>query len=365
MKKPEDRRSSPPEEDVLLPPSGEDEDVPYEIDPASIAQRRAQDGVRKTRKQKQELKTPLTESLDELTAEDFSVRPKRKKSSRGFTATQWVVLALCLSVFVFSGYKVAGNLLEYAEAKKQYDELKEIFYSSLALSDQLVEPLPAPSTPDLLSSMQTSGADVDFNTTLSDLGEEENYQVILARLAKLKSLNDDTYGWLTVSGTDVDYPVVQGDDNEYYLYHSFYKNYLNSGSIFVDASCLSPLENRNTVIYGHNMKDGTMFRSLHRLKDQTYFDSAEIRLMTPEGIYVYEVYSVHQPHEMDRFFYTDFTDATWQEFLDWTKAQSFFENDDVQLSVSDRVITLSTCVSQNERSYRLAVHGVLRRIITA
>ncbi len=329
-----------------------------------IAQRRAKDGVRLSRKEKAPLSTPLTQSLDALTEEDFTTRKKRKKTSRGFTVGQWIVFGLCAALFVFSGYKFAGNLLEYAEAKKQYDELKEIFYSATSSADYLAEPLPAPSTPDLLSSMQTTAADAENSGTLAGLGEEENFQVILARLSKLKSLNEDTYGWLKVTGTDVDYPVVRGKDNDYYLRRSFYKSYLNSGSIFADASCLSPAENRNTVIYGHNMKDGTMFHSLHNLNNQTYFDAAEIRLMTSEGIYVYEVYSVHQPHEMDKFFYTEFTDAEWQDFLNWTKEQSFFPNSDVSLSVSDKIITLSTCVSTTEEAaYRFVVHGVLREVI--
>lgn len=331
---------------------------------AKIAQRRAKDGVRLSRKEKKRVETPLTESLDRLTEEDFSKRQKRKKTSRGFTVGQWVMLSLCAAIFLFSGYKVAMNLFEYAEAKKQYDELKEIFYSASSSADYLAEPLPAPSTPDLLSSMQTSAADAQQNQAPTGFGEEENLQVILARLSKLKSLNADTYGWITVSGTDVDYPVVQGEDNDYYLRRSFYKSYLNSGSIFADAACLSPSEGRNTVIYGHNMKDGTMFHSLHNLNNQTYFDNAVIRLMTTEGIYVYEVYSVHQPHEMDRFFYTEFNDAEWQDFLDWTKAQSFFPNNDVSLSLSDQVITLSTCISTTQQeAYRFVVHGVLREVI--
>lgn len=334
------------------------------IDPASIAHRRAVDGIRRKKRVKQTPVTPLTESLDRLKAEDFTKQGKRKKSSRGFTVTQWVLLGVCGAVFAFSLWRVAANLFEYAEAQRQYEELKELFYSASTGGDYLPEPSLAPSTPDLTTSMQQNAADKQQNSILSGFGTEENYSVIQARLKKLKSLNADTYGWLTVSGTDVDYPVVQGPDNDYYLRRSFYQSTLNAGSIFVDASCSTPAESRNTVIYGHNMKDGTMFHSLHNLKNQTYFDAAEIRLMTENGVFVYEVYSVHQPHETAQFFYTDFTDVTWQEFLDWTKAQSLFDNSNVSLSSSDKVITLSTCVSTTtEEPYRFVVHGVLRKVI--
>ena len=351
------------QENLQNTPNTPEERTPVTIDEASIAQRRASDGSRIARKKKTVEKTPLVTSLDALTEKDFSKKSKCKKTSRSFTVGQWVILGLCAAVFIFSGFKFAGNLFEYAEAKKQYDELKEIFYSAMTSGDYLAEPLPAVSTPDLLSSMQTSAADKEQNATLGAMGDEDNFQLILARLTKLKSLNSDTYGWLRVSGTDVDYPVVQGKDNDYYLRRSFYKSYLNSGSIFVDAACGSPAESRNVVIYGHNMKDGTMFHSLHNLNNQTYFDAAEIRLMTEDGIYIYEVYSVHRPHEMDKFFYTEFNDAEWQEFLNWTKMQSFFPNSDVSLSPSDKVITLSTCVSTtNKEPYRFVVHGVLREV---
>lgn len=330
-----------------------------------IAQRRATDGVKLRRREKKNaLATPLTESLDALTMDDFSKRVKRKKTSRGFTATQWVALGLCVGIFLFSAYQVAYNLFEYAEAKRQYDDLKELFYEPLSASDVLPEPLSAPSTPDWQAAMDAHAAGEDLDEFYYGSDDGENFQLVLARLAKLKAQNADTYGWIRVSSTDIDYPVVQGADNDFYLRRSFYKSYLNSGSIFADAACLSPLENRNTVLYGHNMKDGSMFHSLHNLSEQAYFDSAEIRLMTPEGIFVYEVYSVHRPHETDRFFHTEFTDASWYEFLSWTKAQSIFDNSAISVTSSDRIITLSTCVSTTtEEPYRFVVHGVLRKVI--
>lgn len=330
-----------------------------------IAQRRAVDGVRRARKEKRRPKTALTESLDALTEADFTKKSGRRGSSRGFTVTQWVLFGLCFAVFAFAAWQVLVNFFDYAEAKRQYDDLKEIFYSSATGEDYLPEPAPAPATATLEDAMQTGETEVDENVT-SGFGGEVNYPVILARLTKLKSLNADTYGWITVSGTDVDYPVVQGDDNSFYLRRSFYKTALNSGSIFVDAACDVPAKNRNTVLYGHNMKDGTMFHSLHNLANQAYFEQAEIRLMTTEGIYVYDVYSVHKPHELEPFFYTQFTDAKWVEFLNWTKEQSIFPNSDVSLSPGDRVITLSTCISTTTQDpYRFVVHGVLREVIGA
>ena len=348
--------------------SAEAERDPADVVPTekNIAQRRTRDGVRLSKKEKKEVPvTPLTESLDALTMDDFSVKVKRKKTSRGFTATQWIALFVCVGIFAYSAYQVAYNLFEYAEAKRQYDDLKELFYAPLSADDSLPEPLPAASTPDWQAAMDAHAAGKDIDDLYygeNDTGE--SFQTVLARLTKLKSLNSDTYGWIKLTGTEIDYPVVQGDNNDYYLRRSFYKSYLNSGSIFADAACLSPSQNRNTVIYGHNMKDGTMFHTLHNLANPEYFESAEIRLMTTEGIFVYEVYSVHRPHETDRFFHTDFTEASWLEFISWTKAQSLIDNSAISVTAEDRVITLSTCISTTtEEPYRFVVHGVLRKVI--
>ena len=338
-------------------PVNEREQIPVE----KIAQRRAMDGVRRARRAPEKFQTPLTESLDKLTPDDFQNKGRKKPVRRGFTVTQWIALGLCLAVFVFAAYKVIVDLLDYAEAQKEYNALAELFYQGIGEGDTLAKTNVGATTTDLLTSMESPSE--DENTLLSG-GGTDNYPVIKARLQKLKAMNADTYGWIYVSGTSIDYPVMQSYSNDYYLRRGFYGNFLNSGSIFADSSCSSPKENRNTVLYGHNMKDGTMFHTLHNLKNRQYFDNAEIRLMTEEGIFVYEVYSVHVPKETDMFFHTSFNEAGWKEFLRWTQADSMFQKQDIELNPNDRVITLSTCTSTTtEEPYRFVVHGVLRKII--
>lgn len=340
-------------------PVGETPEIPVE----KIAQRRAVSGVRRARRAPEKPSTPLTESLERLTQDDFGNKGRRKPKRRGFTVTQWIALSLCLAVFLFAAYKVIVDLFDYAEAQKEYSALAELFYHGVGADDTLVKPLPGPTTMDLLTAMETP---VEEESSLLPGTPSDSYPIIKARLQKLKALNPDTYGWLYVSGTSIDYPVVQSSSNDYYLRRGFYGNFLNSGSIFADSTCSLPSENRNTVIYGHNMKDGTMFHTLHNLKNRQYFDSAEIRLMTEEGIFVYEVYSVHVPKESDMFFHTSFNDAGWREFLRWTKEDSVFVRQDLELKETDRVITLSTCTNTTtEEPYRFVVHGVLRRIIAS
>lgn len=341
---------------------------PASVPAEHIAERRAAAGFARETEEAPRAKTPFTESLDALKTSDFQRQPKKRKHRRGFTVTQWVALGLCFAVLAFSGYKVVANLFEYAEAQKQYNELWNVFYAASSGGDYLPESATAAATPTLLSSMESPVEDASAaqSELMAGLGEEESYQVIMARLEKLKSLNADTYGWLRVTGTGIDYPVVKGADNDFYLRRGFYKSFLSSGSIFADAACGAPADNRNTVLYGHNMKDGTMFHTLHNLKNKSYFDNAEIQLMTTEGIYIYEVYSVHTPHESDIFFHTSFSDAGWQGFLDWTHSDSMYLRQDVTLSPADKVITLSTCTTTTtEEPYRFVAHGKLVQVLTS
>ncbi len=336
------------------------------LEEGRIAQRAARRMERRAKAKEETIDNAFTRSLDALKAEDLKKQPRRKRHRRGFTVTQWIALGLCALVFIYAGVEVSETLFEYAEGQRQYDELRAIFYADTSADDYLPEPWPAVGAADWETSKQLAALQDEENPFASAAQSELDFQVILARLSKLKSLNADTYGWIKITGTDVDYPVMQGADNNFYLRRSFYKTPLNSGSIFVDSACSSPDENYNTVIYGHNMKDGTMFHSLFNLENESYFNSAEIRLMTPNGVYVYEVYSVHRPHETEQFFHTEFNPASYAEFVAWTKEQSLMDNSAISVTSSDKIITLSTCVSTtNEEPYRFVVHGVLRAIVTS
>ena len=101
---------------------------------------------------------------------------------------------------------------------------------------------------------------------------------------ELKAMNPDVCGWLTLDHTKIDYPVVQGTDNEYYLKHTFKKTEHVAGSIFLDKDNSPDFSNRKSILYGHNMKDGSMFQGLHKYENEQYLETHnKVYLYLPDG----------------------------------------------------------------------------------
>jgi SrtB family sortase len=155
--------------------------------------------------------------------------------------------------------------------------------------------------------------------------------------------------WLSGEGTPIDYPVMQGADNTYYLHHLFDGTQSKVGSLFIDYECDPRFTDRNTVIYGHNMADGSMLASLNGYKAQSYADEhSEFRLVTPDGVYRIEVFSAFaaSPAESGTDmspWALDWPDTTG--FVDWLlsmKGRSLITSDVTPIA-TDRIVTLCTC----------------------
>ena len=182
--------------------------------------------------------------------------------------------------------------------------------------------------------------------------------------ATLKATNSDIYAWLYVPGTAVDYPVACATDEAdgFYLDHNIYREYEFAGTIYSEKKNGTDLMHRNTVFYGHNMLNGTMFSSLHDFEDKEFFDTYDtIYLYTPGHIYTYKIFAAYEydnRHLLNSFDYSD--DAVWAEYLAYaTDPKTFTVNTrDVPVTVADRIVTLSTCVGWN-KNVRYLVQGVL------
>ena len=165
----------------------------------------------------------------------------------------------------------------------------------------------------------------------------------------LKDLNKDSRAWLTVLNTNVDYPVVQSNNNDFYLNHNFYKYSSSSGWPFLDYR--NNLNDKNIIIYAHNRLDGSMFGSLKKLKKS---NSTDIYLTTDKDTYVYKVFSVYEVKEEDYYLQTIFKDDEFDKFINTVKDRSI-KDYNVDVSNTKQVLTLSTCTIQDD--YRLVVHA--------
>ena len=172
----------------------------------------------------------------------------------------------------------------------------------------------------------------------------------------LSSINSDYQFWINVEGTNIDYPVVQGSDNDFYLNHDFNKNYLPAGSIFLDYR--NDFEtDYNTVIYGHHMRNSTMFGQMEKFKKEDFFEKNKtITLTSKNAIYEYEIFAIGV-YDADFGYNTvDFNDEDdFNNFLDKILSKSMYSRNIV--NSSDKIITLSTCSYEYDNA-RTAIFAV-------
>ena len=164
-------------------------------------------------------------------------------------------------------------------------------------------------------------------------------------------------GWLEMEAVDtINYPIVQGEDNDYYLHRTFQRTDNFAGSIFMDYMNKSNFGQRNTIVYGHNMKNGSMFGSLKNYRDQeVYKKSPYFWIYTPTRIYKYEIFSCAEVDKFGQDYQITFRDKEdFQEFIYHAQDQSLYDTG-VDVDYTDTVVTLSTCTG-NEAT-RFIVQG--------
>ena len=186
-------------------------------------------------------------------------------------------------------------------------------------------------------------------------------------IRELKKTNDDVVGYIYIefandTSKNISYPLVQGDDDNYYVDHAYDNSELKAGAIFLDFRCSDRLErNWATLVHGHNMNNGAMFHNLKYLKQKEYFNNVSISVYTLNGIYSYEVFSVYNTENNSDYSTIFFeSDTKFVGFLEAAQQKSFFSKS-LAFYNTDHILTLSTCLNTNLKG-RLAVHAVLTGI---
>lgn len=174
----------------------------------------------------------------------------------------------------------------------------------------------------------------------------------------LKQKNSDTIGWLKVYGTNIEYPVVKTINNDYYLVHSFDKNYNSSGWTFVDYKNKCDGTDDNIVVYAHNRRDGSLFGTLKNILDEKWYNNSEnykIPFILENEKNEYQVFSVYMIEEEDYYITTNFaTQIEFQDFINTIKKRSI-KDFGINVTSDDKILTLSTCANNNK--YRVVLHA--------
>jgi sortase B len=185
---------------------------------------------------------------------------------------------------------------------------------------------------------------------------------MIPKMASLIDLNPDTVGWLTVPGTNIDYPVVQTTDNKYYLSHNYNKEKDYNGWVFMNYFNVPQNLDRNTILFAHNRYySGVMFGTLSNVTKKNWYNEANnisIYYNTLYDNYEWEVFSIYKIDITDDYLKTIFkTDNEWLDFIDMIRERSMFASS-ATVGVNDKILTLSTCLDNDQR---LVVHAVLKK----
>lgn len=242
---------------------------------------------------------------------------------------KFILLAICLIVFIYSAYKIYAYLKEENASKQFANELIEKAVTEIP--DEKIY------TNDITNEYK-SPLDIDFEV--------------------LNQENQDIVGWIYLENSPINYPVVQSNDNEYYLHRLINGEYNLAGSIFMDYRNNSNLEDNNTIIYGHNMKNNTMFGSLQEYKEQEYYENHKtIYYFTPKKNYAIELIAGYTISvESDIY---NLADIDKKELTDIISKSDF--TSDIELKENDKLITLSTCAYEYDGA-RYVVIGILKEI---
>ena len=298
-----------------------------------------------------------------------------------------VLIIFFATVFVVCGIMLINSINGYREANDLYDQVHKDFVDAIKPSEtqddvsnawQRGEETTAPEPPVTEPPVETEPP-LPSDTYYDDGGEEEDdqtepppvyvepvysekFQAAREHIWSLQDVNPDVIGYIYIEFSPdqiISYPVVQGNDNEYYVTHAYDKSEIRSGAIFLDYrnSFILP-ENQASIMYGHNMNNGAMFNRLTNYKQAEYFNNTKITVYTINGIYTYEVFAAYNTTTASNA--SDIRFDSDEDFIDFCyeiekrsihkKKMEFYKN--------DSILTLSTCLNTYDEA-RFVVHGVL------
>ncbi len=250
-----------------------------------------------------------------------------------------IIFVISLAVFIFSAVKLIGIAWNYYTADKEYEQLEEYI---AVTEDDTEYTLLDTEMRELVNSLeaQEKGFSVDFE--------------------KLHEINPDCVGWIRYETLKISYPIVQGTDNDYYLTHTFYGNVRTAASIFMDYNNSPDYSDFNTFIYGHKMKDKSMFGLLTEYSEESFYkENPGFYIYTPEGVSYYTIFSCYEAnvYEQEDTFTNKFSSAdSYQNYLNKIKQRSVYDTG-VEVDSSKHMVSLMTCTRSGE-DYRFLVHAV-------
>ena len=242
-----------------------------------------------------------------------------------------ILLLAAIGVFIFSGYKLYTIFGEYNKGESEYkDIVRDVIHKIEPIEDE----------------------------NIGETSDEDPQYVV--DFEKLMATNPDTVAWIRFEEPEtISYPVVQGQDNSKYLKTTFEGKRNSAGTIFMDVSNAPDFTSKNTFVYGHNMKNGSMFGQLRKFKNSSYCsENPYFFIYTPDGMCSrYQIFSVCVVKDTSRSFEMNYpTDEAFMDYVSYIRSMSLYSVD-AEVTTDSNIVTLSTCTNVSDDE-RLLVHAV-------
>lgn len=265
-----------------------------------------------------------------------------------------IIICVASVALVVCAVMVVKSTIEYKQAEAEYAGLEQ--YAVVGGKD----PVSVPSDP---GSAEEDEEEEEEEKTLTRNYNRSDFPDIAVDHESLKKINASYVCWLYAPGAEVNHPVVQADDNEFYLHHTFEMQKNSAGCVFMDHEVDPMLTSWNTFFYGHNMKNGTMFGHLKNyINNPAVYDKDRyIYVFRPEGIYRYEIFSYYLDPTDSKMYYTCATFKEYRAYLREAVRKSVRECD-AKPDPDTNIVTLVTCSGSGSNKQRFFVHGLFKDV---
>lgn len=249
------------------------------------------------------------------------MKRRKSKTTRAVPKVFIIAMIVFAAGTIFFGWKVADHLIDAHRSQDFWDDLRKT----------------------AIITSEATGEEMRDGVTLElDEGNGDGVPALID-FTRIHALSEDAAAWIYSPGTIINYMVARGEDNEYYLHHLVNGAYANGGTPFMDYRCAADFSDWNTVIYGHNMNNGTMFAELTNYSDQAYFEEHPVMyLYVPGKRYKLELIAGYTAKAADRIYSVPITKEERDELLSYAEEKSTFDSG-ISAGAEEKLVTLSTC----------------------
>lgn len=272
-------------------------------------------------------------------AADSAVKPDgaadgKTAGRKGPDMMRWCILAVGIVLIVGSAVYLGSILLEYHKGTSEYNALKKQVFADAGEDAQAQGSQPSDGT----------------DGVSGEAGPDAESIAVCRAVERLAEENEDVVGWIEFDNVDISYPIMQGEDNDEYLYHTYSKEYNSSGSIFMEALNNPDFQESHTIIYGHNMKNGSMFGKLKKYKTEDFYDMNQyFTIYTADKVMRYQIFAYYDISQYGDVYDIYFDSAEELGQLISNMQKRSYINTKIPVGTADKIVTLSTCSTEDNR----------------